>query len=638
VRLDDLLALLEATLDATHDGILVLGLDRQIVRSNGPFNRMFGIGADEIASHGLNAVVNALASRVEDIDAVRVAFDTIWSNPDVEVLDLIRFKDGRVFECFVAPYRVEGRILGRVASFREITHWVQTEQALEVHRGFLEKAQEVAHIGSWVAELDGTDRLGWSVEAHRIFRVPLGAFEGTSESFFARVHPDDRDNVRLASEAAIAGGPYDIEHRILLPDGVVRWVHERADIVRDSQGRAVRMIGTVQDITEHRLLEEQLRQSQKMEAIGRLAGGIAHDLNNALTAIAGYAELALGELSSRHVARADVEEIRRAAERAGSVTRQLLAFSRKQLLEPRLFDVNATLASLGRLLSRLLGTDIEVRTDLTAALPSILGDPGQIEQAVVNLAVNARDAMPRGGRLTLTTSIETVDEAFSRAHPPMPPGAYVVLRVGDTGCGMSKETQTRVFEPFFTTKELGKGTGLGLSMVYGTMKQIGGFIFVESVQSLGTTFSLYFQPASAEQPVRVARESTAKTIRGQEVLLVVEDEPAVRNLVASSLRNDGYRLLLAGSAEEALEIEAAHDDAIDLLLTDAIMPGKSGVELAGLLAVKRPGLRVIVMSGYTEDTLNGLDARIELLQKPFAPRDLRRRIREALDQPREISR
>ncbi len=500
----------------------------------------------------------------------------------------------------------------------------------------LEKAQEVAHVGSWVAELDGS--VQWSSETFRILGAAPAEFSGTSEAFFQRVHPADVEAVRSAVAAAIAGeAPYDLEHRVVRPDGAVRWVHERADVVRDADGRAVRMIGTVQDVTDRRLLEDQLRQAQKMEAIGRLAGGIAHDLNNALTAIAGYAELALGELEATHTARADVDEIRRASERAASVTRQLLAFSRKELLEPRLFDLNATIAALGRLLGRLLGADVQVRTELAPSVPPILGDPGQVEQAVINLAVNARDAMPGGGRLTLATSVEDLDDAAVRANAPMSPGRYIVLRVGDTGQGMSAETQARIFEPFFTTKETGKGTGLGLSMVYGTLKQIGGYIFVDSELGRGTTFRLYFRPASAAAAAQASASSASAEppARRDRTVLIVEDEVSVRNLVASTLRTDGYRLLVAGSAEEALQITASHAGTIDLLLTDAIMPGKSGIELANLLIAERRHLRVIIMSGYTEEALTGLGEHVDLLQKPFAPRELRRRVREALDQVRE---
>jgi len=596
---------------------------------------MFGFTADMLDRDGVDGVVAKLAPDVLNRDEWIERSRAIWNDPGRESLDIIRFKDGRVFERYIAPHRIGSTVVGFVANIRDISRWVRAEEALEQHRALLEKAQEVAHIGSWVAELDGSHRLAWSAETHRIFGVPEGEFGGTSMDFFAMVHEDDREAVQDLASAARAGTTrYEIDHRIVTYSGSIRWVHERADIVRDQQGRPVRMIGTVQDITDRRRLEDQLRQAQKMEAMGTLAGGIAHDLNNALTAIAGYAELALSQVPAG-TARVDVEEIRRAAERAGSVTKQLLAFSRNKLVEPRVFSLNDTVESIGRLLARLLGTDIEVLTTVACDVPPILGDPGQLEQAILNLAVNARDAMPAGGQLTLDTSVEQIDEAFARAHMPLTPGSYAVLRMADTGHGMSPEVTSRIFEPFFTTKDVGKGTGLGLSMVYGTVKQMGGFIYVDSDVGRGTTFSLFFRP-SAVGAVKEAPRAAAQAPRPrgpeQETLLIVEDEPAVRNLVASSLRSEGYHLLLAGSAEEALVILAAHRGAIDLLLTDAIMPGRSGIELARMLTDDRPGLPVVLMSGYTEETLPTSVAQTwSLLQKPFTPRDLRRRIREVLN-------
>jgi two-component system, cell cycle sensor histidine kinase and response regulator CckA len=431
---------------------------------------------------------------------------------------------------------------------------------------------------------------------------------------------------------------------------------------------------TLESLEQHcARIEDELRQSQKTEAIGRLAGGIAHDLNNALTAIAGYAELALGEVDAAHPARADIEEIRQATERAGAVTRQLLAFSRKQLLEPRLFDLNETVRSLSRMLARLLGADIAVTMHAGDRLPPILGDPRQVEQVVINLAVNARDAMPGGGSLDLSTSVVHVAEGSTKADVPLTPGPYVMLRVTDTGLGMPRDVQSRIFEPFFTTKDVGKGTGLGLSMVHGTLKQMNGFIFVDSEEGRGTTFRLYFPPARAVEAelappgsavgaefaphalLPSGRASSAPTVvvadvpivraepapRGtrRSTLLIVEDEPAVRNLVASALRPDGYHLLLATSADEAVRLADAHDGPLHLLLTDAVMPGKSGIELAHDLIARRPGLPVIVMSGYTEETLNigGPDDPIALLRKPFSPRELRQRIRDRLDRSQRVA-
>jgi two-component system, cell cycle sensor histidine kinase and response regulator CckA len=506
--LEETIALLEGALESTRDAILIVDLSRRIIRYNTRYLNTFGFTAEELDQGGVNFINETLALQLEDPIAVLERSRQLWADPSIEAIDTIRFKDGRVFEQFIAPHRIGSTIVGRVASFRDISQAVRTEQAL--------------------------------------------------------------------------------------------------------------------------------RQSQRMEAIGRLAGGVAHDLNNALTTIAGYSELALGELAAGHAARAAVDEVRRAAERATSVTRQLLAFSRQQVLEPRVFNLNDALANLSRLLDPIVGTDIELSAMTAGNISSIHADPRQVEQAIVNLALNACEAMPGGGRLEVATLMEDVDEAFARTHVPMPPGRYVVVSVSDTGHGMTHETQARIFEPFFTTKDAGKGTGLGLSMVYGTVKQSGGYIFVDSAPDRGTTFRLYFPPAAAAD-ARTMAESTRKASapdapRPEVTLLIVEDEPAVRNLVAATLKTEGYRLLLAGSAEEAMLVAAEHTGAIDLLLTDAVMPGKSGIELANALVAERPGLPVIVMSGYTRETLDvtGLSHAVVLVHKPFTPRELRQRIREVL--------
>jgi two-component system cell cycle sensor histidine kinase/response regulator CckA len=631
--LEETVALLEATLESTEDAILVVGPDRRITRFNHQFVKMFQLPADIIARLNTDEMIAVVGDQLEDSDAVLLKSPELWTTSPKRFLPLMHFKDGRVFERTVSPYRFGGTVLSRIVRVRDISRSVRAEQALEQHRKFLEKAQEVAHVGSWVAELDGSDRLGWSLETHRIFGVPPGEFKGTSEVFFDFVHPDDRDDVRTAAEASIRGErPYDIEHRIVTGGNGVRWVHEKADVVRDASGHPLRMIGTVQDITDRRQLEEQLRHAQKLDAIGRLAGGIAHDLNNALTAIAGYTELALNVLREDHPAHADIQEVRRAAERAASVTRQLLAFSRKQLLEPRLFNLNEIVISLARLLERLLGEDVRLETELSPELPPIHADPGQIEQAIINLAVNARDAMPKGGRILLATAVERVDQTFVRPHASMPPGAYVRLRVIDNGQGMTRETQDHIFEPFFTTKPAGKGTGLGLAMVWGTVKQSGGFIFVDSEPEHGTTFHLYFPIAVARGRAASGHQATAPASRGDTTLLVVEDEDVVRAMVTSALEREGYRVLQAASAKDAHDV-AAKAGAIDLLLTDATMPDTNGIDLARALIAERPLMPVIVMSGYAEEVLTpiGLPGPVSVLKKPFTPSELRQRIREALD-------
>jgi PAS domain S-box-containing protein len=631
--LEDTCALLEATLEATQDAILVANLDREVVRYNRRFLEMFNLSAEEIDRRGADAITDAVRAQVENVDELMRNSRELLADPSAPVLEVVRFKDGRVFHRHVAPHRIDGVIAGRVASYREITDSVRATAALEREHEFLETAQAVAHIGSWEWNLVESTSI-WSAEMYRLLGVDPDHILNTAELYFTIVHPDDRDMVRRTAEAAMASaGSYDNQHRIVRPDGSVVWIHGRGrTVARDAAGRATKMVGTLQDITDRRRLEEQLRTAQRLEAIGRLAGGVAHDLNNALTTIAGYTELALGQLDDGHPARPDVQEIRRAAERAESVTRQLLAFSRKQLLAPKVFSLGDSVVGIGRVLNRLLGDAIELHTDVAEGLPPVVGDPGQIEQAILNLAVNARDAMPGGGRLALCASAFDADDAFVRAHQPMTPGRYVELSVSDTGEGMTPNVLAHIFEPFFTTKDVGKGTGLGLAMVYGTVQQSGGFIFVDSEEGRGTTFRLYF---AAADPGRAAPAPSADPRPGATVL-VVEDEATIRHLVVSTLGQAGYRILHAASAQDALAIAAHYADEIDLLLTDANMPGMDGIALAGELVRQRPSLRVVVMSGYTDSdfVVPGISEAVCLLPKPFTPRELRQRVRDVLSAPR----
>jgi PAS domain S-box-containing protein len=515
----------------------------------------------------------------------------------------------------------------------------RTATALERQREFLEKAQEVAHIGSWVAELDGSDLLTWSKEMFRILGERLESPSTRGQAMSRYVHPDDREALRIARETALSSGQsLEIDHRVITSTGAVRWVHTRADVVRSADGVPIRMVGTLQDITERRELEEALRQSQKLEAIGRLAGGISHDLNNALTIIIGYAELAASALKQSDPVREDVEHIRRAAERAESITRQLLAFSRKQWLEPRAFQVSEAVEDLGHMLARLVGPRVELTTFVDDNLPPIYGDRGQIEQAIVNLAVNACDAMPDGGHITLRAAAVEVDVAFVRTHQPMTPGTFVEISVADTGHGMTPDVLVHMFEPFFTTKDVGRGTGLGLAMVYGTVKQSGGFVFVDSQPDQGSVFRLYFPPAPSPQPAISARANAVAPMHGVTVL-VVEDEPGIRGLVTAALRREGYLVLQAESGKAAIDA-AAQAGRIDVLLTDITMPGMTGIELASTLSRMHQDLRVVVMSGHPPNfvALPKLQRPVEFLAKPFTPHELRQRMYAVLadvnDQPK----
>jgi nitrogen-specific signal transduction histidine kinase/ActR/RegA family two-component response regulator len=389
------------------------------------------------------------------------------------------------------------------------------------------------------------------------------------------------------------------------------------------------------DITEHKRVEERLRASQKMEAVGRLAGGVAHDFNNLLMVMRGYGELMLNQLDANDPLRRNAEEIQKAAERATALTQQLLAFSRKQVLQPKVLDLNTVVTEVEKMLRRLIGEDIELATTLDPALGPVKADPGQIEQIILNLAVNARDAMPQGGRLTLKTANVTLDQAYVRQHMGATLGPYVLLAVSDTGVGMDAETQSHIFEPFFTTKGAGKGTGLGLSTVYGIVKQSGGTIWVESAPGRGTTFEIYLplvEEAAASGELHPALP--APTPGGSETILVVEDEMSVRKLAAEFLGSNGYRVLEAQDGGEALQVCEEHRAPIHLLMTDVVMPGMSGRELAVRLVGARPEMKVIYVSGYTDDAIVQHGVREEgtvFLQKPFSLETLAHTVREVLD-------
>jgi len=406
--------------------------------------------------------------------------------------------------------------------------------------------------------------------------------------------------------------------------------------VRDQRGEITHFIAVNAEVTERKHLEQQLRQAQKMEAVGRLAGGVAHDFNNMLTIISGYSGLLLEHPAMAEPLRAYVNEIRSASGRAASLTRQLLAFSRQQVLAPRVLDLNAVVANIEKMLKRLIGEDISLVTVLGESLWPIKADPGQLEQVLLNLVVNARDAMPNGGVLTLETTNVEMDRTIARSHFPIKPGPYVLLAVSDTGMGMDAETQARIFEPFFTTKEKGKGTGLGLAMVYGIVKQSGGYIWVYSEAGKGTTFKIYLPRSEDEVDESIPGRSGAEAQQGTETVLLVEDEEAVRTLVRNVLRKKGYRVLEASQGEEALEFSELYRGRIDLLVTDVVMPQMNGRELARRLVNSRPETKVLYISGYADNAVRsegGLDSSGAFLQKPFSPEALARKVRELLGVP-----
>jgi PAS domain S-box-containing protein len=396
-------------------------------------------------------------------------------------------------------------------------------------------------------------------------------------------------------------------------------------------------IGSVfvfKDISQRRALEEQYRQSQKLEAVGRLAGGVAHDFNNLLTVVAGYTDLLAANSSLDSRAKEAVKEVQKAADRAITVTRQLLAFSRKQMLQPRPVNLNASIAEINKLVQRLIGEDVTLVNRLAENLPPVLADPGQIEQVIINLAVNARDAMPRGGTLTITTGPVTVDLTAASNQPGLRPGKYALMTVADTGHGMDAQTKARIFEPFFTTKEAGKGTGLGLATVYGIVGQSGGHIDVQSTIGQGTTFRVLWPQAAGPVKSPTAPSIDLTVLGGTETILLVEDEDAVRRLASKVLAGYGYRVIEAGDGAEAEQLGKRSAEYLHLMITDVVMPGISGLELAQRLAPLRPKMKVLFMSGYADDAITRRGVLAEdaaFLQKPFPPEVLARRVREVLD-------
>ena len=528
---------------------------------------------------------------------------------------------------------------------KDILRFVSTQIAMAIERSRAE-AEIRASAGQLkaiidtsldaVITMDGTGAIrSWSPQAERVFG--WSAPEAIGRKLSATIVPPSyRDAHERGLAHLLATGEGPVLNRRLELTGVHRDGREipvELAITRVEQASGWLFSAFVRDISERKLLETQLRQAQKMEAVGRLAGGIAHDFNNVLTAIFGYTELVLEELPAGSSVRQDLEEIRKAAQRASALTRQLLAFSRQQVLEPVVLQLNGLVEDVDKMLRRLIGEDIDLRLALAPDLGNVRIDPGQLEQVLMNLVVNARDAMPTGGKLLIETANADLTEQYADLHQPVTPGRYAMLAVSDTGTGMDAQVKARIFEPFFTTKERGKGTGLGLSTVYGIVKQSGGYVWVYSELGRGTTFKIYLPRVDAPAE-RVIAPREPGTLAGTETILLAEDDEMLRRLAKGLLEKLGYRVLDAENAAQALAVAGAHQAPIHLLLADVVMPGASGRELARRLAEQRPATKVLYVSGYTDDAIvhhGMLEPGLNFLQKPFTPDGLARKVREVLD-------
>lgn len=534
-----------------------------------------------------------------------------------------------------------GAILKWFGTSTNIDDLKQTEAALRTIQGRLTDAQAVAKIGSWETSIDDLSS-AWSDELFHIFEVNPADTPASHGAFLARVHPADRALVDAAFVSSFEDdGPTTVEHRILTPTGTVKVVEERWRIVRNEKGAAVRAVGTCQDITERKQAEEdrvalnaRFQQAQKLESVGRLAGGVAHDFNNMLGVILGNVDLALTRVDQSQPIYEDLSEVQSAAVRSAELTRQLLAFARKDASVPRVIDLDEAVASMLAILKRLIGEDIDLQWHPGGHGWNVYIDPSQVDQILANLCVNARDAIDGSGTLRISTTCVELDEACCSPHPDAAVGAFVRLAVTDSGCGMDADTLSHVFEPFFTTKGPGQGTGLGLATVYGIVRQHHGFITIDSTPGVGSTFNIHL-PRHVEARGPSTAAVAAPTQRGSETILVVEDDPQVLKMTTRLLHDLSYTVLAAGSPAEALRIATEQGDSIHLLITDVVMPGMNGRQLADRLLTMCPHLRHLFTSGYTTDVIThrGLvDEGRHFLRKPFTRDALAAKVREVLSE------
>jgi PAS domain S-box-containing protein len=630
--------------------VLLLDGDRLRDAAGPSLPAAFRAAVDGVAIGPAVGSCGTAAFRREPVVVADIATDPLWAGyRDLALAHGLR-------ACWSTPVLGrDGRVLATFAAYHRTPRAPRPEEQALV--------ATATHLAAVAVErrraedaLREREELLWNVITH----IPGGVFWKDRNSVFLGCNDLFARNHGLAGPAAVVGrtdlglgtcpaeaavfragdrrvmesgaAVLNAEETLTRPDGSRVALLTSKVPLRDAAGAVVGVLGVYQDVTEARRLEEQCRQAQKMEAVGRLAGGVAHDFNNLLTVINGYSELLLAPLPKDDPGRPLLEQVHKAGVRAAELTRQLLAYGRKQILRPQVLDLGALVADLGAMLQRLIGEDVELTLDPAPA--RVVADPGQLGQVVMNLTVNARDAMPTGGRLAVGTRAVTLGPGVAHDGADVRAGRYVLLTVSDTGCGMTPEVRQHIFEPFFTTKGVGEGTGLGLATVYGIVKQSGGHIAVESEPGRGTTFRIYLPAAPAGEDEGGPKSGERPCPRGSEVVLVVEDEPRLRELARDILRRSGYAVVTAGGEDQAVAEVRAAGGRVDLLLTDVVMPGASGRQVAERVRAEAPGARVLYMSGHTDAAVlrHGLEqGAVHFLQKPFTPAALARKVREVLD-------
>jgi PAS domain S-box-containing protein len=619
-------------MEAAADGISILDASGEHVYANSAFARMLGFDSPKAMLHKTWRDIYDYRDVALLEEQVREALGQTgkWSGQ----ISMRRQDGSKIPLEMTITLMLEG---GTVCVARDIGERLGAERARTLteakYRALIEQVAAVSYIaelgvhGNW---------LYVSPQVETIFGYTPDEWLNHSDQWTRFVPEEDHPIVHAAEEACMQVRRFQAEYRITRKDGRIIWVNDTAVVVPGSDNHPL-MEGIIVDITERKALENQLQQARKMEAVGRLAGGVAHDFNNLLTIIKGYVEMATNRAEKHPELRRDLQHIGDASERAGTLVRQLLAFSRKQVLKPKVLDLNSIVLNLDKLLRRVLAETVAMKTIVGKDVGAVKADPSQIEQVIMNLVVNARDAMPKGGKLLLETSNVELDETYAQDHAMVRPGRYVLLAVTDTGIGMTADTVANIFEPFYTTKESGRGTGLGLSTVYGIVKQSGGYIWVYSEVGKGTSFKVYLPRVEdhLDTPTKVEIPGTAAR-NGSETILLVEDEPAVRELTHKVLSGCGYKVLEAKNPEDAERLAGSYGSEIHLLLTDVVMPGISGRELAKKLTARHLNLRVLYMSGYTYNVIaedRTIEEGFSFLQKPFTPQVLTQKVRETLDRP-----
>jgi two-component system cell cycle sensor histidine kinase/response regulator CckA len=619
-------------MESASDAIVVLDTRGCIVEVNSRGVTLFGRPMNELCGRALGEFVHS-EHRARVADSIAELGRT--PNAQLTEIRIVR-TPGDVAYCDIALSMapgVEGDLV--LAILHDITARRRADEALRRSEERYRLVARAAHEVIWDWDVT-TGSVSVSEALAREFGHADAVESVPSEWWLERIHPDDLHRVKASVFAAMEGNGQERteEYRFRRGDGAYASVVSRSHVVRDAGGKAVRMIGSLADVTKSRELEDQLRQAQKMEAIGRLAGGVAHDFNNLLTAIKGYAQVLLIDIPPSDPVHSDLQEIDKAASRAAALTGQLLAFSRKQVLQPRVINLNTVIADMEKMLRRLISENIGLTVAADPALDRVKVDPSRMEQVVMNLVVNAGDAMPNGGSLAIATRNATIEAPLAHRHGVIKPGPYVVVSVTDTGTGMDERVLEHVFEPFFTTKAPGRGTGLGLATVFGIVQASGGHVLVSSAPGRGTTFEMLLPRVDAEPETSAAHATFTDVPRGTETILLVEDEDAVRTIARRILEKSGYTVIEARQGVAALEVCRQHCGSIDLLVSDVVMPEMGGPELAERLAEMCPDVRVLFMSGYADRNLihgSGPARPAALIDKPFAPERLARKVREVLD-------